>query len=75
MAISVHILFSFNPFQVRVRNYYSPWKPFFHPQMTKPSETQHGAENKHDIIFPKALLFHSLEGLEYLTRRVVMSGK
>lgn len=43
--------------------------------MTKPSEIQHGAENKHEIIFPRAFLFHSIKGLEHLTRRVVMSGK
>lgn len=43
--------------------------------MTQPSEIQHRAQNKHEIIFPRALLSHSLKGLEHLTRRVVMSGK
>ena len=75
MAISVHILFFLIFFKLELRNYYSPWKPFFHPQVIKQSEIQHGAQNKHEIIFPRAFLFHSLEGLEYLTRKVVMSGK
>lgn len=65
MPISVHIIFI--PFELQSRNYSLPWKPLFHPQMTKPRKFSTNLRTSMKLYPPETFLFHSLKGLEHLT--------